>query len=48
MTVFKECDWKHFYGDVHEAIMPNAPLPREKDIDLQMFIYSDHAGDHLM
>jgi hypothetical protein len=47
MTVFKECDWKHFYGDVHEAIPPNAPLPRGKDVDLQMFVNSDHAGDHL-
>jgi hypothetical protein len=48
MTVFKECNWKHFYGDVHEAIPPNTPLPRGKDIDLQMFVDSDHAGDHLM
>jgi hypothetical protein len=47
MTVFKECNWKHFYGDVHEAILPNAPLPRGKDIVLQIFIDSDHAGDHL-
>ena len=22
MTVFKECDWKHFYGDVKEALHP--------------------------
>jgi hypothetical protein len=34
MTVFKECDWKHFYGILHEAIPPNAPLPRGKDVDL--------------
>ena len=34
MTVFKECNWKHFYGDVHEAIPPNAPPPRGKDVDL--------------
>jgi hypothetical protein len=47
MTVFKECDWKHFYGNVHEAIPPNAPPPRGKDVDLQMFVDSDHAGDHL-
>jgi hypothetical protein len=48
MTVFKECDWKHFYGNVHEAIPPSTPLPRGKDIDLRMFVDSDHAGDHLM
>jgi hypothetical protein len=34
MTVFRECDWKHFYGNVHEAILPNAPPPRGKDINL--------------
>ncbi len=47
MTTFKECDWKHFYGDVHEAIPPNAPPSRGKEIDLRMFVDSDHAGDKL-
>lgn len=45
MTAFKECDWKAFYGDVQEAIPPNAPPPRGKDVDLRMFVDSDHAGD---
>ena len=44
-TVFTECDWKAFYGDVTEAIPPNAPLPREKDVDIRLFVDSDHAGD---
>eukprot|EP00804_Cyclotella_cryptica_P002919 CCRYP_013283-RA/>CCRYP_013283-RA protein AED:0.32 eAED:0.32 QI:0/-1/0/1/-1/1/1/0/188 len=34
MSDFKECDWKQFYGDVKEAIPPNAPEPRGKDVDL--------------
>ena len=46
MSVFKECDWKAFYGDVKEAIPPNAPPPRGKDVDLRMFVDSDHAGDN--
>ncbi|KAI2500781.1 hypothetical protein MHU86_13705 [Fragilaria crotonensis] len=45
MTSFKECDWKAFYGNVEEAIPPNAPKPRGKDVDLRMFVDSDHAGD---
>ena len=45
MTVFKQCDWKHFYGEAVEAIPPNAPEPRGKDIDLRMYCDSDHAGD---
>jgi hypothetical protein len=32
---------------VHEAILPNAPPPRGKDINLWMFINSDHASDNL-
>jgi hypothetical protein len=43
---FKECDWKSFYGDAKEAIPPNAPPPRGKDVDLRLFVDSDHAGDH--
>jgi hypothetical protein len=45
MTSFKECDWKAFYGSVKEAIPRNAPTPRGKDVDLRMFVDSDHAGD---
>ena len=45
MTSFKECNWKHYYGDVVEAIPPNAPEPRVKNVDLRMFVDSDHAGD---
>ena len=47
MTKFKECDWREFYGDVKEAIPPNAPLPRGKEVDLRLFVDSDHAGDKL-
>jgi hypothetical protein len=47
MSVFKECDWKEFYGDVEEALPLNAPEPRGCDIDLRMFVDSDHAGDKL-
>jgi hypothetical protein len=47
MTVFKEFDWKHFYGDVHEAIPPNTPLTRGKDADLHIFVDSDYANDQL-
>jgi hypothetical protein len=34
MSVFKECDWKQYYGDVNEAIPPNAPEARGKEVDL--------------
>jgi hypothetical protein len=45
MTVFKECDWKNFYGEVTEAKPPNAPPSRGKDVDLRMYVDSDFAND---
>jgi hypothetical protein len=45
MREFKECEWKEFYGDAKEAIPPNAPKPRGKEVDIRLFVDSDHAGD---
>ena len=28
LSELKECSWKDFYGDVKEALPPNAPSPR--------------------
>ena len=42
---FKNCNWKEFYGDVKEAIPPNAPEPRGKGVDLRLFVDSSHADD---
>jgi len=42
---FKECEWKSFYGDVAEAIPVDMPEPRGKEVDLRLFVDSDHAGD---
>ena len=38
-------EWKTFYGDVTEAIPPNAPDPRGKAVYLSMWVDSDHVGD---
>jgi hypothetical protein len=45
MHAFIKTDWKPVYGDVKEAILPNAPVARGKAIDLCLFVYSDHAGE---
>ena len=47
MSDFKECDWKIFYGDVKEAVPPGAPVVRGKEVDLRLYVDSDHAGEHL-
>ena len=41
----KECDWSEFYRDAKEAIPMNAPVPQGKEVDICMFVDSDHAGD---
>ena len=38
-------EWKTFYGNVTEAIPPNAPDTRGKPVDLRMWVDSDHSGD---
>lgn len=45
MSAFQKHDWKAFYGDVKEAIPPNAPPPRGKSVVLRGYCDSDHAGD---
>jgi hypothetical protein len=45
MGTFIKADWKPMYGDIKEAIPPNAPITRVKEIDLCLFVDSDHAGE---
>jgi hypothetical protein len=46
ICAFIKTDWKPMYGDVKEAIPPNAPVTSGKAIDLRLFVDSEHAGDH--
>jgi hypothetical protein len=48
MAAFKPNNWKQFYGNVKETIPSNVPEPRGKDVDLRMYIDSDHAGEKWM
>jgi hypothetical protein len=41
-------DWKNIYGDIKEAIPPDAPEPRGKTLITRLFVDSDHAGDVLI
>jgi hypothetical protein len=45
---FQEENWSEFYGDVEEAIPPNAPKPLGKPFELRCYVDADHAGDKLM
>jgi hypothetical protein len=47
MSVFKQCDWGEFYGNVSELVPGDAPPPLGREVDLRLFVDSDHAGDHL-
>ena len=42
---FPKYDRTVFYGEVAEAIPADMPTPLGKDINLQMMVDSDHAGD---
>jgi len=45
MNVFKPNDWKSFYGNVKESIPSNALEPHGKNVNLQLYVDSDHAGE---
>ena len=45
MSNFQEHNWDNFYGKVTEAIPMEAPESRGKEVDLRLFVDSDHAGD---
>ena len=45
---FKIQDWTSFYGNVKEAIPLDMPEPLGKDVDLRLYVDSDHAGDKLV
>jgi hypothetical protein len=38
-------DWRNFYGDVKEAVPPNMPTPRGRELVIRLFVDSDHAAD---
>jgi hypothetical protein len=42
---FVKADWKAMYGDVKEALSPDAPIPLEKEVDLRLYVDSDHARE---
>ena len=44
---FPDNDWAAFYGGVKEPIPQDMPEPRGKDVDLRLFVDSDHANDKL-
>ena len=45
MNVFIPNDWKSFYGNVEESIPSNAPELRGKEVNLRLYVDSDHAGE---
>ena len=44
MSVFKQCYWNDFYPEAEEAIPPNAPEPRGREVELRLYCDSDHGG----
>ena len=44
---FTNYDWKDFYMDAHESIPPNAPEPRGKPVQLNVFVDANHARNRI-
>ena len=40
-------DWKVLYGDVKEAILPNAPEAHGNEVVIRRYVDADHAGEKL-
>ena len=47
MRSFHKADWTDVYGDISEVVPNNAPEPRGKEIELCVFVNSDHANDKI-
>jgi hypothetical protein len=47
MGTFIKADWKSMYGDVKEMIPSGATVPRGKEVDLCLFVDSDHVGEQV-
>jgi hypothetical protein len=45
MGTFINTDWKSIYGGVKEMIPSDAPVSSGKEIDLLLFVDSNHAGE---
>jgi hypothetical protein len=45
MDIFINTDWKYMYGDVKENIASNAHVAHGKEVDLCLFVDSDHTGE---
>jgi hypothetical protein len=45
MGTFIKTYSKSMYGDVKEMVPSDAPVPRGKEVDLRLFVYSDNAGE---
>jgi hypothetical protein len=44
---FKQCDWSDFYKDAKESLPPNAPPPCGNEVQMNVFVDADHAGNKL-
>ena len=44
-NVFPDHDWSSMYRDVKEAILPDAPTTHGNEVDIYLFVDSDHTGD---
>jgi hypothetical protein len=44
-SVFRDGDWKEFYGDVQEEMPPKMPKARGNPVTISAFVDANHAGN---
>ena len=42
---FKVCDWADIHRNIKEPLPINAPKPTGREVDIHMFMDSDHVED---
>jgi hypothetical protein len=45
---FKKFDWTDFYGNIKEALPPNAPASRGNPVQIYVFVDANHASNKIM
>ena len=44
-NIFRDVDWTELYGDVHEELPPDMPVPLGNTVNTACFVDANHAGN---
>ena len=47
MSTFNQCEWHNLYGEVQEAVPPNATPDWVKEVDIHIYVDLDNSEDKI-